>query len=32
MSDQGVDYFLKLDGAQGESQHVNHSNEIRVLS
>ena len=32
MSDQGVDYFLKLDGAQGESKHVNHSNEIRVLS
>ncbi len=32
MSDQGVDYFLKLDGAQGESQHTNHTNEIRVLS
>lgn len=32
MSDQGVDYFLKLEGAPGESQHTNHSNEIRVLS
>jgi type VI secretion system secreted protein Hcp len=32
MPDQGVDYFLKLDGAQGESQHINHTNEIRVLS
>jgi type VI secretion system secreted protein Hcp len=32
MADQGVDYFLKLDGAPGESQHVSHSNEIRVLS
>lgn len=32
MSDQGVDYFLKIDGAQGESQHLNHSSEIRVLS
>jgi type VI secretion system secreted protein Hcp len=32
MSDQGIDYFLKLDGAQGESQHTNHTSEIRVLS
>jgi type VI secretion system secreted protein Hcp len=32
MADQGVDYFLKLDGAPGESQHASHSNEIRVLS
>ncbi|AXC13368.1 Putative cytoplasmic protein USSDB7A [Acidisarcina polymorpha] len=32
MSDQGVDYFLKLDGAQGESQHISHTNEIRVLN
>lgn len=32
MSDQGVDYFLKLSGAEGESQHTGHTNEIRVLS
>jgi type VI secretion system secreted protein Hcp len=32
MSDQGVDYFLKLNGAEGESQHVGHTNEIRVLN
>jgi type VI secretion system secreted protein Hcp len=28
----GVDYFLKLDGAPGESQHTNHTQEIHVLS
>jgi|SRR5215469_17349086 len=33
MSDaNGVDYYLKLDGAQGESQHANHTNEVHVLS
>ena len=32
MADEGVDYFLKLDGAPGESQHTGHNNEIRVLS
>ncbi|MBB5060375.1 type VI secretion system secreted protein Hcp [Granulicella aggregans] len=32
MADEGVDYFLKLTGAEGESQHVGHTNEIRVLS
>jgi type VI secretion system secreted protein Hcp len=27
-----VDYFLKLDGIQGESQDEKHKNEIQVLS
>jgi type VI secretion system secreted protein Hcp len=27
-----VDYFLKLDGIQGESQNTNHSNEIQIMS
>lgn len=27
-----VDYFLKLDGIQGESQEKNHKNEIQLLS
>ncbi|HEU5341492.1 type VI secretion system tube protein Hcp [Edaphobacter sp.] len=27
-----VDYFLKLDGIQGESQESNHKNEIQLLS
>jgi type VI secretion system secreted protein Hcp len=27
-----VDYFLKLDGIQGESQDANHKNEIQILS
>lgn len=27
-----VDYFLKLDGVQGESQDEKHKNEIQVLS
>jgi type VI secretion system secreted protein Hcp len=27
-----VDYFLKLDGIQGESQDAAHKNEIQVLS
>jgi type VI secretion system secreted protein Hcp len=34
MADQkdGVDYFLKLQGADGESQQINFSDQIRVLS
>lgn len=33
MTDQnGVDYFLKLQGAEGESQQVNFSDQIKVLS
>ena len=28
----GVDYFLNLQGAQGEGQQVNFSNQIKVLS
>jgi type VI secretion system secreted protein Hcp len=27
-----VDYFLKLDGIQGESVDANHKNEIQILS
>lgn len=27
-----VDYFLKVDGIEGESTHPNHGNEIEVLS
>jgi type VI secretion system secreted protein Hcp len=27
-----VDYYLKLDGIQGESQDENHKNEIQLLS
>ena len=27
-----VDYFLKLDGIQGESQDANHKDEIQLLS
>jgi type VI secretion system secreted protein Hcp len=27
-----VDYYLKLDGIQGESQDTNHKNEIQILS
>ncbi len=27
-----IDYHLKLDGIQGESQHAKHSNEIDILS
>jgi type VI secretion system secreted protein Hcp len=27
-----VDYFLKLDGIQGESQDANHKNEIQIMS
>jgi type VI secretion system secreted protein Hcp len=27
-----VDYFLKLDGVQGESQDDNHKNEIQIMS
>jgi type VI secretion system secreted protein Hcp len=34
MADQkdGVDYFLKLQGAEGESQQTNFTNQIKVLS
>jgi len=33
MADQnGVDYFLKLQGAEGESQQINFSDQIKVLS
>jgi type VI secretion system secreted protein Hcp len=32
MSDTGVSYYLKIDGAEGESQHTAHKNEITVLS
>jgi type VI secretion system secreted protein Hcp len=28
----GVDYFLKLQGAQGESQQTNFSSQVKVLS
>jgi type VI secretion system secreted protein Hcp len=27
-----VDYFLKLDGIQGESQDANHKDEIQIMS
>ena len=27
-----VDFFLKLDGIQGESVDSNHSNEIAIMS
>ena len=27
-----VDYFLKLDGIQGESVDANHKDEIQILS
>ncbi len=27
-----VDYFLKIDGVEGESQDAKHKNEIQVLS
>jgi type VI secretion system secreted protein Hcp len=27
-----VDYFLKLDGIQGESKQQNHQNEIQIMS
>jgi type VI secretion system secreted protein Hcp len=34
MADQkdGVDYFLNLQGAQGESQQTNFSNQVKVMS